>query len=91
MFTSADVSERTFCADGSRASDAAVRSAAREAVMWQRADHASPMSLLQHSRTMTSESVQSVSGDGNSGTRTTSSTAMAGRYRSGPVLIVRLP
>jgi hypothetical protein len=42
MFTSADVSERTFCADGSRASDAAVRSAAREAVMWQRADHASP-------------------------------------------------
>jgi hypothetical protein len=34
---------------------------------------------------------KSVSSDGNSGTRTTSSTAMAGRDRSVAVLIVRLP
>jgi hypothetical protein len=90
MSTSADDSETRVGCDGSPASDAAVRWPAREAVMCN-----APLPLVHvivpALTTMRSESVQSVPGDGNSGTRTTSSTAMANRGRSGPVLIVRLP
>jgi hypothetical protein len=67
-----------------------VRSAAREAVNCN-----APITLAHviapALTTMSGRPCESESGDGNSGTRTTSSTAVAGRYRSGPVFIVRLP
>ncbi|MGY4649784.1 hypothetical protein ACVWWN_003580 [Mycobacterium sp. URHB0021] len=90
MFPSADVSERI-----SVPTDRGPRTPLCDRPRAKRSCGNAPITLAHviapALTTMRSESVHSVSGDGNRGTRTTSSTAMAGRYRLGPVLIVRLP